>query len=71
MDVLINVVHQIGPLADGTPQEPLDVERRPADSKHGDNDRYSSKKNEIETVLKTVVVFLLLQFKHFSSCYSF
>lgn len=38
VDVLINVMHQISPLADGTPQEPLDVEGRPADAKHCNHD---------------------------------
>lgn len=38
VDVLINVVHQVGPLADGTPQEALDVERRPAHSEHCHHD---------------------------------
>lgn len=39
VDVLINIVHQVGPLADGTPQEPLDVKGRPADAEHSHHDR--------------------------------
>lgn len=36
--VLVNFVHQIRPVADGTPQEPLYVEGRPADSEDGNHD---------------------------------
>lgn len=38
VDVLINVVHQVGPVTDGTPQEPLNVKGRPAESKYRHHD---------------------------------
>lgn len=36
--VLVDVVHQVRPLGDGAPQEPLDVEGRPAHSERGHHD---------------------------------
>lgn len=38
VDVLVNAVHQIRPVADGTPQEPFYVEGRPAEPEDGDHD---------------------------------
>lgn len=36
--VLVDVVHDVCPVADGTPQEALDVEGRPAEPKDGHHD---------------------------------
>lgn len=46
VDVLVDVVHQVRPLSDGAPQEPLDVEGRPAHSKrrHHDSCRGEAKR---------------------------
>lgn len=59
VDVLVNVVHQVGPLADGTPQEPLGVEGSPADSEHGHDDGWRVKVREW-------VYWSLMQLKHVS-----
>ena len=63
MDVLINVVHQIGPLADGTPQEPLDVKGRPADSEHCNHDRWRIRSETNQLFSK---VFMLVKVTDFS-----
>lgn len=47
VDVLINVVHQVSPLADGTPQESLDVKGRPADSKHCNHDCWRFRERQL------------------------
>lgn len=51
MDVLVNIVHQIRPVADGTPQEPLYVEGRPADPEHGNHDGYIRTKKRVSTTV--------------------
>lgn len=43
VDILINVVHQVGPLADRAPQKTLDVKGCPADSKHCHHDCWRRK----------------------------
>lgn len=63
MDILINVVHQIGPLADGAPQEPLDVKGRPADSEHCNHDRWRIRSETNQLFRK---VFLLIKVTDFS-----
>lgn len=48
VDVLVDVVHQVRPLGDGAPQDPLDVEGRPAHSerRHHDSCRGRSQEKE-------------------------